>query len=49
MQRLFIELSVQKDLCMYGGGVRILYAHTFAPEIMTRLTIGIVYFEWYKQ
>ena len=49
IQRLFIGLSSQKGLCMYGGNARDAYAHALAPEMMTYLTIDDAYYEWYKE
>ena len=40
IQQLFIGLSAQKGLCMYGGDARDAYAHAPAPEMMTYLTIA---------
>ena len=49
IQRLFICLSAQKGLCMYGGDACDAYAHALAPEMMWHLTIDDAYFEWYKE
>ena len=49
IQQLFIGLSAQKGLCIYGGDSCDAYAHAFAPEMMIHLTIDDAYFEWYKE
>ena len=48
-KQLFISLSAQKCLCMYGGDARDAYAHAPAPGMMTHLTIDDAYFKWYKE
>ena len=49
IQRLFIGLSAQKGLCMYGGDTHDAYVHAPTPEMMTHLTIDDAYFEWFKE
>ena len=46
--QLFIGLSTKKDICMYDCNAHNVYAHAHAQKIMKNLTIGDVYFEWYK-
>ena len=49
IQQLFIGLSAQKGLCMYGGDACDTHAHAPAPKRMTHLTIDDAYYEWYKK
>ena len=47
IQQLFIGLSAQKGLYMYGDDAHDAYAHASAPapEMMTHLMIDDAYFE----
>ena len=44
---MFIELCVQKGLCMYSRDSHDAYAYAPAPKVMTHLTIDDASFEWY--
>ena len=49
MQRLFLGLSAENGLKIFGCDIRDAYAHTPAPYINTYLQVDDAYQNWYKK
>ena len=48
IQRLFLAISANLDLKLYGGDAKDAFAHSSAPSVPTFVTIDDQYSDWYK-
>ena len=48
MQRLFLAITANEDLKIYGSDAKDTYAHSPAPDVPTFVTIDDQYADWYK-
>ena len=48
IQRLFLAISANLDLKIYGGDAKDAFAHSPAPSVSTFVTIDDQYADWYK-